>query len=264
MTPLFTPLFVPATRPDRIAKAFASGADAVILDLEDAVSPSDKLTARTALETDFDRGSLLVRVNGADTPWHEDDLRACADNGVTRIMLPKAQDPGTLEGIADRHGIAAIVALIESAAGIANARAIAAASTCKQLALGTMDLSAELGLDPSPDILAPAGFELVLASRLASLPPPIAGITAELNDPEAAMRDARSAARSGFGGKMCIHPGQIAPVREGFRPRESEIETARKILAAADGGAARAGSMMVDAPVVAQARSVLRRAGLEA
>lgn len=263
MTPLFTPLFVPATRPERIAKAFASGADAVILDLEDGVAPADKPSARNALETDFDRDRVLVRLNGADTPWHEDDLRACASNGITCIMLPKAHDPDTLNRIAEHNGISAIVALIETAAGIANVRAVAAARSCVQLAFGTMDLCAELGLEPSPEILAPAGFELVLASRLAGLPAPISGITAQIDNPEAGMRDARFAALSGFGGKMCIHPGQISPVREGFRPPEAEIEKARKILTAAHGGAARVGSLMVDAPVIAQARAVLRRAGLE-
>lgn len=150
------PLFVPADRPDRFAKAAGSGADAVILDLEDALAPHAEVAARSALRTDFTDLPVVVRVKAADTSWHEDDVLAAARPGVA-IMLPKAQAIGDVARVAARGQV---VALIETVAGIAHARALASSEHVARLAFGSIDYAADLGCVHEREALAAARAEI--------------------------------------------------------------------------------------------------------
>ncbi|WP_237476393.1 HpcH/HpaI aldolase/citrate lyase family protein [Lichenibacterium dinghuense] len=257
------PLFVPADRPDRFAKAFAAGADAVILDLEDAVSPGAKTAARSALGAARDAVAaagcpVLVRVNAPGTPWHGDDLAAAAALPLAGIVLPKAETADAVAAAARAAGVP-VVALIESARGVAGAREVAGAAA--RLLFGSIDLAADLGCAEERDSLLFARSEVVLASRLAGRPAPIDGVTPGYRDPAPIEDDARYAARLGFGGKLLIHPAQIAPARAGFAPTEAEVAWARRVLAAAeDGRAVAVDGAMVDAPVRMRAERILARA----
>lgn len=248
------PLFVPANRPDLFGKAAATAADAVILDLEDAIAPNAKAAARAALRSDFTDKPVLVRVNGIGTAWHDSDMAAVAALPLAGLIIPKAERCDDLERLATHHPM---IALVETAAGLANARALAKAGAVRRLAFGSVDYAADLRCGHTRDALAAARAELLLASRLAQLPPPIDGVTLGFEEPDAVEDDARHARELGFGGKLCIHPKQAAPVRRGFAPSDKEIAWARRVLAEGDGVTAVAG-MMIDEPVRAQARTILK------
>lgn len=257
---IVAPLFVPATRPERFAKAAASGADAVILDLEDAVPLDAKAAARQALAADFTVLPVLVRINAAGTPWHGADLAAVACLQLGAVMVPKAEDPALLRGIVEVLGPdRPVVALIESALGLSRARVIAEVPGVARLAFGSIDFSADLGCAHTRDALLAARLEIVLASRLAGLGAPLDGVTAAIDDIALIESDARYARELGFGGKLAIHPRQIQPIRAGFLPGEAEIGWARKVLASGDGAVSVEGAM-VDEPVRIRARSILQRA----
>lgn len=250
------PLFVPGHRPERFAKAAAAAAT-IIIDLEDAVPPEAKAAARQALAGPLPAAAILVRVNGVGTPWHGDDLAMVDQLGPAGLLLPKAERAGDVAALAARH---AVVALIETAAGLAAAREIARAGATR-LAFGSVDFSADLGCAHAREPLLLARCELVLASRLAGLPPPLDGVTLALDDPAAVLADARHAAALGFGGKLCIHPAQIAPALEGFAPTAEELAWARRVLAGDAGGAAALDGLMIDPPVRARAERLLARVG---
>jgi citrate lyase subunit beta/citryl-CoA lyase len=262
-------LFVPGNRPERFAKALASGADAVIIDLEDAVPLDAKDTARSVLLsawTDLDaaeRARLLVRVNPAGTPWHEADLAAVASlTGLGALMLPKAENAQQVEQ-AFRTSSALVLPLIESAEGVGQMDAIARAAGTLRLGLGHIDLQADLGVRCGPDEaeLAPVRLAMVVASRRAGLPAPVDGVTTATQDAEVLAVDAQRSRRFGFGAKLCIHPAQVAGVHQALAPTEAECDWARRVLAAevaAGGGAFSVDGKMVDPPVLLLARSLLR------
>ena len=262
-------LFVPGHRPERFAKALASGADAVIIDLEDAVPLDAKDIARSALLDawkDFDateRARLLVRVNPAGTPWHDADLAAVASlTGLGALMLPKAENPQQVEQ-AFRTSSKRVLPLIESAEGVGQMDAIAHAAGTLRLGLGHIDLQADLGLRCGPDEaeLAPVRLAMVVASRRAGLPSPVDGVTTATQDAEALAADAQRSRRFGFGAKLCIHPAQVAGVHQAQAPTDAECDWARRVLAAelaAGGGAFSVDGKMVDPPVLLLARSLLR------
>lgn len=257
-------LFVPAHRPERFEKALAAGADRVIIDLEDAVAPGDKATARDALATWLARTSsrVAVRVNAIDTEWFVDDLSVIDSAAVAAIVLPKAEDPAALAQIASRRPDAALVPLVESAAGIAAARTLAAASGVERLAFGHIDFQVDMGFrDAEEAELLAFRSELVLASRLARIGAPLDGVTVAIDDPDRLGWDIQRARRLGFGGKLCIHPKQVEAVRAGFAPTRDEVQWAQRVLAAAaqSGGAAVAvDDKMVDKPVLLRAEAILR------
>ena len=215
VTAIRAPLFVPATRPDRFAKAAQSGADAVILDLEDAVAPEDKAQARQALAKDFTDLPVAVRINASETPFHADDMNAVAALHPTAVFLPKAEKPELVAKVADGLPGVPVIAIIESALGLANARAIAALDGVVRLAFGSLDYCVDLGCAHLRDILLPARSELVLASKLAGIAPPIDGVTVQMSDLSVSYDDARHA-RAGQG---CVR--QPAPLWTGVRPRLS-------------------------------------------
>ena len=258
-------LFVPADRPERFTKALAAGADAVIVDLEDAVAPATKDPARDALAVWLDgpdAAAVLVRINAPATPWFADDLRVCAHPRVHGIVVPKTEDAATLAHVGAQAPGRALLPLIESAAGIDALRRIAASPQVARLVFGSIDFQADLGIEGDDDALLFFRSQLVLASRLANLDAAVDGVTTALGDDDAIARDTARARRLGFGAKLCIHPKQVAAVNRGFLPSEAELNWARRVLAAAEasGGAAVAvDGKMVDAPVLLRARRLLSR-----
>jgi citrate lyase subunit beta / citryl-CoA lyase len=263
-------LFVPGDRPERLAKALASAADAVILDLEDAVAPAAKPAARAALAQHWpglsgaERQRLLVRVNAVPTPGHGDDLALLEGlPGLAGLMLAKAESAAQLQSLASRLPGLPLLPLIESAQGLLQLPAIAGAPQVLRLVLGHIDLQVDLGMACGPDEaeLLPARWQLVLASRGAGLAAPVDGVTVALDEPEQTLSDAQRARRLGFGAKLCIHPSQIEAVHRGLAPNAAECDWARRVLAAAEAagnalstGALRVDGRMVDAPVLALAR----------
>jgi citrate lyase subunit beta/citryl-CoA lyase len=255
-------LFVPADRPDRYDKALAAGAGAVIVDLEDAVAPDDKVAAREALTHWLSRtgAQVLVRVNAAETPWFADDLALCGNASVAGVVLPKAERRADL---AHASAIAAgkrLYPLVETAAGFEAMRTIAGAPGVERLVFGSIDFQVDLGIAGDDDALLAFRSQIVLVSRLAHLRAPIDGVTTAIDDEAVLAADAARARRLGFGGKLCIHPRQVAVVERAFAPSEAEIDWARRVLAAAAGarGAAVAiDGRMVDKPVLLRARAIL-------
>lgn len=259
-------LFVPGHRPERFDKALAAGADRVIVDLEDAVAPADKAAARMALAQWLAStpARVAIRLNAADSPWFADDLALVDAPAVSTVVLPKAEDPQVLAQLAARRPGLALVPLVESAAGFAALRSLAAVPGVERLAFGHLDFQVDLGMrDAAEDELLPFRAEIVLASRLARIAPPLDGVTAAIDDAVRLADDVARARRLGFGGKLCIHPKQVAGVRAGFAPGEAEIAWAHRVLSAAQqaGGAAIAvDGKMVDRPVMLRAEAILRDA----
>ncbi len=266
-------LFVPANRPERFPKAFASGADAVIIDLEDAVPVSEKVSARDQLAAAVaglsaaERARLVVRINASATAWHDDDLRWLAQAQTTpaAVMLPKAERVADLQRLAQTLGPGcAVLALIESVAGLDGANALAATAGVLRLAFGNLDFQADLGLacDGDEAELAPVRLALVLASRRANLAAPIDGVTADLKNLDRLQADAARSRRGGFGAKLCLHPAQVATVNTAFAPTVAELAWAQRVLhasVAAEGAAFSLDGRMVDAPVLKLAQQTLTR-----
>ena len=256
-------LFVPGDRPERFAKAAAAGPDVVVLDLEDAVAPADKDAARAHV-TDWlpnAEGTVAVRVNAAGSAWHDADIAALAAlPNPTTVVLPKADSPETVAAtLAALPAGSAIVALVETALGVARAIDLATSPGVVRLAFGSFDLAAELGVDPDhAPALAPARGSLVLASAVGGLAGPIDGVTGDVRDQELLTADVTAAAALGFAGKLCIHPGQVAPAAAALAPAPDEIAWAERVLAAAtEDGVVLVDGRMVDAPVVARARRIV-------
>ena len=264
MKPLNSLLFVPASRPERIAKALAAGADAVIVDLEDAVAPADKDGARAALAAALDPARpVMLRVNAADTPWFPADLELLAHPGIAAVVLPKAEHAEDVAVVHHAAGGKPVLPRIESALGFAQRPALAHAEGVQRLVFGHNDFQADMGMRATEDELLPFRVALVLASRLADIAAPVDGVTTALDDEALLRADALRARRLGFGGKLCIHPRQVAVVNQCFMPGADEIAWARRVIAtdAAAGGAAIAvDGKMVDKPVVLRAQAILTEA----
>ncbi|MFM8696588.1 MAG: HpcH/HpaI aldolase/citrate lyase family protein [Betaproteobacteria bacterium] len=265
-------LFVPATRADRIPKALASGADAVIVDLEDAVAPQDKDSARAALDVALAgelraRASagaagpaLWVRVN-AGAPWSDQDLALCARHAALQaVVVPKAESAQQMQAAFEACGRKPLVALIETAEGYARRDEVASHPAVKRLAFGSIDFQLDLGISGEGDALLVFRSGLVLASRLAGLPAPLDGVTVEVANAEVVAADAAHARALGFGGKLCIHPQQVGPVNAAFSPSPAEIAWAQRVVAACEasaGAAVAVDGKMVDRPVLLRAHALL-------
>ncbi|WP_194903589.1 HpcH/HpaI aldolase/citrate lyase family protein [Catenulispora rubra] len=257
-----TLLFVPGDRPDRFGKATAAGASLVVLDLEDGVAPDRKVYAREQVVTWLaEHRECAVRVNAAGTAWHDEDLAVLRERLCT-VMLPKA-DPESTRTAAKLLGmLPVLIALVETARGVLDARQTAAVPNVHRLALGTFDLAAELGADPADrEALAAARGALVLASAAAGLPGPVDGVTADLNNELQLIDEVRNARRLGFTGKLCVHPKQVPVATEVLRPTREETHWAQSVLdAAGSGGAISVDGRLVDKPVLDRARHILRQA----
>jgi citrate lyase subunit beta / citryl-CoA lyase len=276
MASLVAPLFVPADRPDRVEKAIKLGADAVIVDLEDAVAPARKALARElaaeVLSGATPECAVYVRVNGPGDPAllaaDVEGLAPCW-SAVDGIVLPKAEAADQIRHLDALLPGKGVIPIVETAVGIANAATIAAASPrVVALLFGVADLSAELGVVPTADglELLTARSLVVLACAAARIAQPIDGPYLNLDDEPGLGVSARHARRLGFGGMAAIHPRQLPAIREAFAPSAEELAWARRVLAAFS-EAERAGigavkledGSFVDLPIAQRARSILAR-----
>ena len=258
-------LFCPADRPDRYDKA-ADRADAVILDLEDAVAPARRGFAREALAAHpLDPARTIVRVNATSSPEFAADLAALRRTAYRTVMVPKAEGA---EGL-DRLDGYNVIALCETAAGIVAAREIAAHPLVIALMWGAEDLVASLGGTSSRraegryrDVARQARSMVLLAAAAAGVAA-IDAVHLDIADLAGLADEADDAAASGFRAVACIHPGQVEVIRSAYRPSEARVEEARALLEAAEGsdGVFRFRGRMIDGPLLAQAAELVRRAG---
>lgn len=253
-------LFAPGHRPGRFAKAAASGADVVILDLEDAVGPNQKTEAREHVRAWLAEGHrAVVRINAPGTPWYEDDI-AMACKTTCAVMVPKAESHAQLDGVVGRLPAGAVVIpLIETAIGIAQAIGVCSAASVVRPAFGSVDLAAQLGVDHnSHDALRYARSAVVLAAAATGCAAPIDAVTTTLDDDRVLEADLRHAIELGFTGKLCVHPRQLAVIDREFAPSEQEIAWARGVLdAMADGSVTVHDGQMIDRPVMLRAQAIL-------
>lgn len=273
-------LFVPANHARRVEKALGSDADAVILDLEDAVAQSEKRIAREMAGEALSavrRPRLYVRVNGLDTGLALDDFEAVVRGGLDGLMIPKVESARDVQvaawllGQLERQcgmqeGTVELVALVETARGIERAAEIALASPrLARIAFGAVDYCLDMGVSyaEAAQVLVHARARLVVACRAAGLGPPVDTVFPDIRDREGLEQEARLARALGFGGKMVIHPDQIEPVNRIFSPSPEEVAWARKVVEAfAAAEAAGCSSIQVDGkfidyPVAARAKQVL-------
>jgi citrate lyase subunit beta/citryl-CoA lyase len=244
-------LFAPGSNERLLAKVFDAGADAVVLDLEDAVAPDAKAAARdlvaaaVARRAGHSRPSVAVRINGVDTEWWRDDLRAVIRPGLDMIRVPKAESAEQLHDVdafirvleAERQlapGTVAIVATIESATGVMAAAEMARAPRMRSFAFGATDFVRDIGADPAHEDLATlyARQHLVLVSRAAGIDPPIASVHTQVKDLDALRRTTEEGRAVGFFGRSCIHPSQLPVVHEVFTPPAAQVAAARAITEA--------------------------------
>lgn len=257
-------LFAPGDRPERFDKAWASSADAVILDLEDAVAPERKAAARAAVAGWLDAARpVWIRINAPDSTGYADELALLALPGVAGAVVPKAEVlPEALVTLATRQG-RGLVALIETAQGIRHAEALARTPGVVRLAFGSIDFQVDLGIEGDDDALLLFRSQLVLASRLGALAPPIDGVTVATGDEALLRRDTERSRRLGFGAKLCIHPQQVDTVHAAFTPTGAELAWATRVVAAmqaSKGAAVAVDGRMVDRPVLLRAQRLLAMA----
>jgi citrate lyase subunit beta/citryl-CoA lyase len=253
-------LFLPASNPRAIAKAREAGSDLVVLDLEDAVKPEDKDAARDAAVESVETAwpmPVAIRINGVGSEWHSLDLDAAARSAADLVVVPRAISAHLIHGVAEAVG-KPVLAMIETAAGVLAAAEIAPATA--GLIAGTNDLAADLRLPPNAGRapLQTALQTIVLAARAAGVAV-FDGVFNELENAPGLMAEAEEGRRLGFDGKSLIHPSQIEPCRRAFAPTEAEIEHARRLVAAFDGGAERFEDQMIERMHVEAARRLLGR-----
>ena len=255
-------LFLPASNPRAIAKARDAGADLVVLDLEDAVKPADKTESRwaavEAVATDWAM-PVAIRINGTGTEWHSLDLDAVARSKADFVVVPRASSEHLLLDVAATTD-KPVLAMIETAAGVLAAPQIA--HSCAGLIAGTNDLRANLRLpiDATREPISTALQMIVLTARAAGIAA-FDGVFNGLDDPEGLAKEAADGRRLGFDGKSLIHPNQINACHAAFAPSAAEVERARALVAAFNGGAERFDNEMIERMHVETARRVLERAG---
>ncbi|GGF02875.1 HpcH/HpaI aldolase/citrate lyase family protein [Mycetocola zhadangensis] len=256
-------LFCPADRPDRFDKAIRR-ADAVILDLEDAVRPADKRAARDAITSHpLDPTRTVVRVNPAGTPDFAEDLVALARTDYRWVMLPKTESAADVAALGDRYGV---IALCETAAGVLAAPEIARVDSVRALMWGAEDLLASLGgtssrhADGSYRQVARHARSHVLLAAGAAGKTAIDSVYLDIADLDGLHAEVADAVASGFSATACIHPTQVPTIRDAFLPDEAQIEGAEALLTAAETeqGVFRFRGRMVDEPALRHARSILR------
>jgi citrate lyase subunit beta/citryl-CoA lyase len=265
-------LFVPANRPERFVKALGSGADVVIIDLEDAVAPESKQLARDQLTEAFkqmtlsERARVVVRLNAVSTDWFADDLvqlRTLTPLGLSAVMVPKAETTSVLAQVAQSLGTdCALLPQVETLAGLDAVNDLARAPQVARLVFGNIDFQADLGLscDAQEAELQAVRLALVMASRRAGLAAPVDGVTLATQDEAQLQLDVARSRRGGFTAKLCIHPAQVTGVNAAFTPSASELAWAQRVIdgfAASAGGVFRLDGRMIDAPVVLLARRTL-------
>ena len=280
--PLRSFLFAPGNHARRVEKALSLDADAVILDLEDAVATAEKPATREAVAAALERprrGLLYVRVNAVDTEFCYGDLVAIVRRGLDGVILPKVESAAGLATAdwllaqleRDRGlppGVIDLIPIIETARGLDGLGPILAGGTrVRQVAFGAGDFTLDVNMAWSRDEteLAHARAVIVTASRAAEIEAPLDTVWVELADQDGLEASATAALRFGFQGKMCIHPDQIAVVNRVFTPSDAEIAAAERVVAAfakaeAEGSAAiQLDGKFIDYPIVYRAQRVLQR-----
>ena len=248
-------LFVPGDDERKLAAAARSGADAVVVDLEDGVAPERKDAARALLRTALPRAAL-VRVNGLESGLLEHDLEALDGLELRGLVLPKAT-PKSVNALGPDGP--PVVAIAETAQGVRLAYETASRPRVVALLLGAVDLGGELGLTPlaDGDELLYARSKLVVDSAAAGIRPPFDSVHVRIDDADGLVAACRRARALGLRGKACIHPRQVEIVNRAFAPSDRELEWARRVVAEHAGGVSRVGGEMVDRPVLARARALL-------
>ena len=260
-------LFVPANRPERFDKAVRSGADAVIIDLEDSVPPSEKAAAREALAGRWeaiasDGLPVLLRINALGGAGHGADLGVIGRlPGLAAVMVPKAESTAALSDLYAQLGIP-LLPLVETVAGLEAVKGVAAAQGVVRLVIGQIDFMADAGIDcdETESELLPLRFAVAVATRSANLAPAVDGVTVHTDDEHRLREDTLRSRRFGFSGKLCIHPRQVSVVHAAFAPSADELAWAHRVVdadAAASGAAVQLDGRMVDLPVVLRARRTL-------
>ena len=284
MKPLRTLLFAPGNRPDRAAKALGLGADAVVIDLEDAVPISEKESSRAVVREILDQHPgkrMYVRINALSTPYATDDIAAVGSANLHGIMVPKVEKPedifemDTLLTQLERHngstiGSLEILSICETARGLEEIYSITSSRPKNHrisvVAFGAADYTLDLGIALTKEgrELEYARTRLPIASRAAEIAPPLdTPWMVDLKDTEGLVADARKAKAYGFQGKIVIHPNQIQPCNEIFTPTENEINQARRVIEAfevaeRDGKAAiQLDGKFIDYPVVEKSRRIV-------
>lgn len=278
-------LFAPGNHPRRVEKALQLEADVVILDLEDAVAESEKVATRQTVRAALQQpraGACYVRVNAYETPFCYQDLRSTICPELDGFVLPKVEDAQMLQtvdwliaNLEREHGLPegaiGLMPIIETAKGLANLRAIAAAGTrVRRLSFGAGDFTRDLSLDwsLSEEELLTYRAEFVLASRLGGLEPPVDTVFIHIREHEAFAQSCRMARQLGFQGKLCIHPDQVGPVNRTFTPTADEVAWSQRVIEAFDKAEAAGDASIqvdgyfVDYPIVEKARRVVATANL--
>jgi citrate lyase subunit beta/citryl-CoA lyase len=255
-------LFVPGNRPDRFEKACESGADAIILDLEDAVPVEQKLQTRTIVsEWLTAEKSVYVRVNGADTEFFMRDVEAINRPGLKGVFLPKAETRQQIMMLNDLlRNMKPIIPTLETAKGVWNVLELASAPNVKRLAFGSVDFQMDTGIKGEDLALLYVRTKMVLASSMAKIEAPIDGVTTAIDDQQLLLKDIQRAVDIGLGAKLCIHPKQVETVNGAFLPSDKEVAWARQVVAVAEasgGAATRLGSELVDKPVIDKAKRII-------
>ncbi|WP_367110189.1 CoA ester lyase [uncultured Psychrobacter sp.] len=267
-------LFVPATKLELISKAFASGADAVIVDLEDAVADKDKAQARIDLKqycAEQDRNGdnkynqpLWLRINKAGSSEFAEDLKLCQQlPSLTGVILAKAEQAADIEHVNRKIGLP-VIALIESAVGLYNLDTMAKASGIRAFSYGFLDLCNDLGVQVNTnaaDIVAnQIRYQLVVASKVHQLSAPIDTVYPDFNDSAGLTQRVQLWSQMGMSGMLCIHPKQVAIVQQALQPTLEELEFAKRVVEEYErSGQAvfKIDGNMVDAPVIARCRELL-------
>ncbi|MDH0745463.1 CoA ester lyase [Pseudomonas sp. GD03842] len=260
-------LFVPGSRPERFAKALGAGADAVIVDFEDAVEEPLKRQARDNLGAflqDTPHASVWVRVNAPEHAEHLADLAFCTQQaGVAGVLLPKVESAAHVVAV---HATGKpVLPIIESAKGLLALEQIAHAPGVQRLSFGGLDLALDLNLNSGTEaarlFLDQARMAVQLHSRGADLAPPLDGVHPAIGDPEGLHRAIRHAYDMGYGGALCIHPAQVPVIHAALAPSAMDLAWARRVVdasvAAKGAGAFQLDGQMVDAPVLLRAQRLL-------
>ena len=266
-------LFVPGSRPERFAKALAAGADAVIVDFEDAVEEALKRQAREHLERFLqatETARVMVRVNAADHPEHAADLALCARHAsIEGVVLPKAESSEQL--LTASQAGKPLWPIVESAKGMLALAQIASGASVQRLCFGSLDLALDLNLNngtaAAEAFLDQARMSVQLHSRAAGLAPPLDGVFPAIADAAGLQRAIEHARNLGYGGALCIHPRQVALIHAALAPSAEDLRWAQRVLAASaaagGAGAFQMDGQMIDAPVLNRARRLLEAASDE-
>ncbi len=260
-------LFVPGNRPERYAKALAAGADAVIIDLEDAVEPDAKDVARQHIEQfaqEHPEARFLVRCNAADTPWFEADMVLCkAHDGIIGVVLPKTESAAQPRRVHELTG-KPVIPIVESARGVMALESLAVEEGVERLAFGYLDLMLDTATRPDTAgarlLLDHVRCRMLLSSAAAGIRAPIDGVHPDFRDTETVANIAAQVRDMGFAGVLCIHPAQVTAVHAAFAPSDAEREWAQRVVAEFErtGSAAfQVDGKMVDAPVIERARRIV-------